>query len=111
MIEITEQHQIKLVKRGKTRIFEIKTIEDMRVPNIRIGDFKDRIIIQGIGLIPDGEGGFTEGLTDLGEVWAKVSSIKAELQYQFNSSGVEATHKVEVRGSEGKRVITCRELR
>lgn len=107
MIEITEQHTIKY--RNKT--FEIKTIEDMRVPNIRIGDFRSRITIQGVGLVPDGEGGFIEGLTDLGQVWAKVTSIRAEQQYEFNSVGVEATHKVEVRGLEGKRIITCRELR
>jgi head-tail adaptor len=111
MIEITEQHQIKLVKRGKTRIFEIKTIEDMRVPNIRIGDFRHRITIQGKVLTPDGEGGFTEVLTDLATMWAKVTSIKAEQRFEFNSIGVEATHRVEIRGPEGKRIITCRELR
>jgi head-tail adaptor len=107
MIEIKEEYTIKY----KTKTFEIKTIEDMRVPNIRIGDFRDRIIIQGKVLIPDGEGGFTEVLTELATIWAKVTSIKAEQRFEFNSIGVEATHRIEVRSDQGKRIITCREVR
>lgn len=107
MIEIAEKDRIK--HRGK--IFEIKTVEEMRVPNIRIGDFRNRVTIQSKSLVSDGEGGFVEDWTDAGKMWAKVTSVKAEQQYEFNSIGVEATHRVEVRGPQGKRILTCRELR
>jgi head-tail adaptor len=111
MIEIKEEYQIRYTKWGKTKIFEIKTVEDMRVPNIRIGDFKDRVTFLEKAMVPDGEGGFTEGWVDVYTCWAKVVSIKAEQQFEFNSVGVEATHRVEIRGEEGKKIITCREVR
>ena len=107
MIEIAEKDRIK----HKGKIFEIKTVEEMRVPNIRIGDFRNRVVIQAKAPVPDGEGGFTEAWVDVGRLWAKVLSLKAEQQYEFNSIGVEATHRVEVRGPQGKRILTCRELR
>jgi SPP1 family predicted phage head-tail adaptor len=60
---------------------------------------RHRITIQGTTLTPDGEGGFTEGWSDLSTVWAKITAVQARQQYQFNSVGVEATHRIEVRGS------------
>lgn len=66
---------------------------------MNIGEYRHRISIQGNALVADGEGGFTEGWADLSTVWAKITAVQARQQYQFNSVGVEATHRFEVRGS------------
>lgn len=110
---IKEEYQIK----HGTKSYEIKTIEEMRVSNIRIGDFRDRITIQEKKSTSDNEGGFTDewvnvsDIGDNGSLWAKVTSIKAEQQFEFNSVGVEATHRIEIRSPQGKFIITCREVR
>ena len=105
---------------------------------INIGELRQRITIQEKGLVPDGEGGFVEDWTDKKTVWAKATVVQARQQYEFNSIGVEATHRFEVRGNVKvtedqrirfknrffeiktiedieergiRKVITCRELR
>lgn len=105
---------------------------------INIGELRQRITIQEKGLVPDGEGGFIEDWADKKTVWAKVIVVQARQQYEFNSVGVEATHRFEVRGNVKvtedqrirfknrffeiktiedieergiRKVITCRELR
>ena len=105
---------------------------------INIGELRQRITFQERGLVPDGEGGFVEDWKDVKTVWAKVDVVQARQQYEFNSVGVEATHRFEVRGNVKvtedqrirfknrffeiktvedieergiRKVITCRELR
>jgi SPP1 family predicted phage head-tail adaptor len=58
--------------------------------------YKDKIIILGPGLTPDGEGGFIEGEIELQTLLANVTEIRATQQYEFNSIGVEATHRIEL---------------
>ncbi len=96
---------------------------------------KTKVVFKEKRLVPDGEGGFTEGWVGVATVWAKSTPIQARQQYEFNSVGVEATHRLEIvypgevkeewqaffgdKGHEIKtvekyeqeQVITCRELR
>jgi SPP1 family predicted phage head-tail adaptor len=62
------------------------------------GEYRHRITIQEKGMTPDGEGGWEEGWNDLQTVWAKIEPIQARQQYQFNSVGVDASHRIKVRG-------------
>ena len=66
---------------------------------IEIGELRHRITIQEKTVVPDGEGGFVDEWIDKKKVWAKVTVVQARQQYEFNSVGVEATHRVEVRGN------------
>lgn len=104
MIDVTEADQI--LHRGK--VYEIKTIEEEFDDGVDTGEYRDRITIQRKTRIKDGEGGFMEVWIDVVTVWAKVRSIWAKQQYENKSVGVEATHRIEIRG---KKIITCRELR
>lgn len=104
MIDIKETDQI--IYKG--RKLEIKTIEEVFDDGADIGEYRDRVTIQRKEEIEDGEGGFFETWIDVITVWAKVQSIQAKQRYQFNTAGVEVTHRIEIRG---KKIITCRELR
>jgi SPP1 family predicted phage head-tail adaptor len=58
--------------------------------------YHDKIYIQENRLLSDGEGGFKDGWVDIKSLWGNVYTIQAKQQYEFNSIGIEATHRIEV---------------
>jgi SPP1 family predicted phage head-tail adaptor len=59
---------------------------------------RHRIDIKGKEEVSNGAGGFVETWVVLATVWASVDPIKASQHYRYNSTNVDATHHIVVRG-------------
>jgi len=62
-------------------------------------NMRHRISFQTEVATPDDEGGFEKTWVTSTTVWASISPVLAIKQAEFKSMGVDATHRIKIRGS------------
>lgn len=62
-------------------------------------EFKHRVMIQELSQADDGEGGFIDTWIDKELVYASISPVSAQQQFDLKTVGIDATHIIKVRGN------------
>ena len=61
-------------------------------------ELKKRVSVQAVTMVSDGQGGNIKTWSDSYDTWAAVDPIKAEQVEYYSSIGVDATHRIKIRG-------------
>ncbi|MEO1542991.1 MAG: phage head closure protein [Pseudomonadota bacterium] len=65
--------------------------------DIRIGDLRDRVVIERVTLVDDGGGGVEETWVEVATVWASVRALSGDERVEADAISGQLTHEIHMR--------------